>query len=480
MRFLPRPPTALIALLAAVALVGLAWALIMPAWQAPDENAHFAYVQSLSEQGRLPQDAARPLASTEQLRAADAVNSDQTAATLATKPEWDPGAYERWRVTAAALGPADRADGGGPNPAGPNPPLYYAAAAAADELAGGGDIFARLVAMRLLSVALLLVTVSGAWLLAGEVFGRDRGLQLAAAAVAGLAPMVSFISASVSPDAALYALWSIALWLGVRVAQRGLTPSSGTALLAVTGLAVVTKATSWALVPAALFVLAVGARRLATHGRRRALITIAASLSAFLVPVIGWLALLRTQGRAPVEQAAGGGAFDARQFLSYVWQTYLPELPFQTRFSLLTPLPLYDSWVKTGLGAFGWLEVVFPEPLYVVLTAVLVVAAAAALAGLVGARRRVEPAAVGFVALAAIALVAGLHWTEYNVLLGGGKGFSQGRYLFPLIAVVGLAFAQAVRALGPRRRLPALGLLLGALCALQIYSLALVLTRFYA
>ena len=38
-------------LLAAVAVVLAAWALFVPPFQVPDENAHFAYVQSLVENG---------------------------------------------------------------------------------------------------------------------------------------------------------------------------------------------------------------------------------------------------------------------------------------------------------------------------------------------------------------------------------------------------------------------------------------------
>ena len=48
---LPRP---LLLLLAAVAVLGLAWALLVPPWQAPDENYHFAYAQGLAEGAGIP------------------------------------------------------------------------------------------------------------------------------------------------------------------------------------------------------------------------------------------------------------------------------------------------------------------------------------------------------------------------------------------------------------------------------------------
>ena len=82
-----------------------------------------------------------------------------------------------------------------------NPPLYYAYAAVAYLLDHGGTAFGRLYAMRIAGVLLLVVTTIAAWLLAGEAFGRRRLPQLACAAVAGLLPMVTFMSTAVNPDA---------------------------------------------------------------------------------------------------------------------------------------------------------------------------------------------------------------------------------------------------------------------------------------
>ena len=48
------PPRALAALLVLTALVGVGWAFVTPAFQAPDEPAHFGYVQELAEGFDLP------------------------------------------------------------------------------------------------------------------------------------------------------------------------------------------------------------------------------------------------------------------------------------------------------------------------------------------------------------------------------------------------------------------------------------------
>lgn len=227
---LPRSlPGPLLGLLLAVGVVTASWALLLPPWQVPDENYHFAYVQSLAENFELPTGSGESQSS-EQRLAADRSNADQTAQVLATKPEWSRSAYERWKLDDRALAQDARSDGGGQNPAGGNPPLYYAYASLAYWVSWNGDVFDRLYAMRLWSGLLLLVTTAATWLLVGEVVPGDRRLQLAGAALVGFQPMATFMSASVNPDAMLFALWALVFWLGARALRRGLSPGLAAAL----------------------------------------------------------------------------------------------------------------------------------------------------------------------------------------------------------------------------------------------------------
>jgi 4-amino-4-deoxy-L-arabinose transferase-like glycosyltransferase len=474
-------PAPLAALLAAVLVLGLAWALVNPAMQAPDENAHTGYVQSLADGPGLPGDPARQLFSTEQRDAALASNAEQTAAIREARPEWNPQAYDRWRQAQAALTAAQREDGGGPNPAASNPPAYYLLAAGAYKATASGDFFDRLLAARLVGLAWLLVTVVAVWLLAGEVLGRRRPLQLAAAAVAGMAPMMTFVSASVSPDGMMYALWSLALWLGVRVLKRGLTVPAGVALFAAVGLACCVKAQSYALVPGALAVLAVGLRRRRPIAAGPALGLAAASLLGFVLTAGVWYATARGLDRAAAAQvtgATGAGPVQLRELGSYLWQFYLPRLPFQQDFFPQDAGPRFFSvWLQGGWARFGWLEVRFGDPVYWVLGAVTAAVAAGAALALWRTRARLDLAVGLLLALVAGSLLAGLHWSEYRISV---TGFNQGRYLLPLIGIAGLAVAQALTLLPAHRRAAGAAVVLAGLFALQIFSLALVAERFYA
>jgi 4-amino-4-deoxy-L-arabinose transferase-like glycosyltransferase len=474
-------------MLAAVAIIGVSWALILPPFQAPDENSHFGYAQDVAERFELPGDKERKVFSTEAQLAHDRSNSEQSAALLESKPEWSRAAYERWQGEEARLPDSARSDGGGENPATTNPPLYYLYVAPAYLVSGAGDIFDRLYVMRIWTVLLLLVTATGAWLLAGELFGRNRQLQLVAGAFAGLQPMVTFVSASITPDAMLYALWSLALWLGVRILKRGLTLAQGAALLGIVGLAIVTKASSYALLPAALLVLAIGLLRMRAAGNPRVRTVAIVAVLAVAVPVGAWLTTAAVLDRPAVNQvgtetgraAPGLTNFNVRELGSYLWQFYLPRLSFQQQFGGMPDLPVYNVWLKTGWGAFGWLEVKFPPAVYVLLAIFTVAALAGAAVFVLRNRRRVDLAVVAFIALLVLTLLAGLHWTEFRTLVGGTGPFNQGRYLLPLVSLFGASVAAALALIPERRRPAAIGLVVGGLFALQLFSLAIVTGRFY-
>jgi 4-amino-4-deoxy-L-arabinose transferase-like glycosyltransferase len=483
-RALWRPPAPLAALLGAVFALGLAWALVVPPFQAPDEQSHFGYVQSLVSGPGLPGAAGHQAFSSEQLSAQDISNSDQTAAQIHVKPTWSAEEWERWQRLDAGAPQLSRGDGGGSgNPAGANPPLYYAYEAIPYAVFSGGDFFSRVTAMRIASVLWLLATVAGAWLLAGELFGHDRLLQLVSAGVAGLLPMATFVSAQIGPDTMMYALWTLALWLGVRILRRGATTGPTIALLGLVGLATVVKATSYALVPAAVLGLGVTLWRIRAERRRATRLAVGA-LAALVAPVVAWFAIARLGGHAVAAQltdaSSGDGSTNVRELASYLWQYYLPRLPFMDSIDPTGGgVPAFQVFVKQSWGAFGWLEVRFPDGLYTWFGALTALVGLAALARLATRLRRVDVAVTAYLALAVASLLAGLHWTDYHQWLAGGA-FMQGRYLFPLLALAGAATALAIAWLPGRLRAAAAGVVLGGLFALQLASLALVAARFYA
>jgi 4-amino-4-deoxy-L-arabinose transferase-like glycosyltransferase len=478
------PPRSLAALLAVVAIIGVGWALIVPPWQSPDTVAHFGYVESLAQDFRLPGDKHRLGVSSDQLTADGSVGASRGAFyPEASPPNWSRADYDAYLRAENGADPPSASNGGGPNPASTNPPLYYLWGAAGYLIDAGGTAFGRLYAIQLWGVLLLLGTTIAAWLLAGETFGRRRTPQLACAAVAGLLPMTTFISTSVNPDALVITTWTFALWLGARVINRGARAGDCIALCAVTAAAILTKATSYALVVPVALALALGWLSHARPERRHAARVIVLSGLALVLPVLGWLALAHALGRPAINQinsTSGSHPFNIGQFLSYVWQFYLPKLPFLTKFRTTPQLPVYDIWLRQGTGAFGWLSVALPHWVYRVagvLLAALLIAAAVAVARRVRHRRQL--ALLGFYALTLIALLGLLHVTEYRSIIAGQGPILQGRYLLPAVGLLGLAAGAVVVWMPIRWRPSACGLALTGLLVLQTISLATIVQAFY-
>ncbi len=486
-----RPPAPLLALLGTVLVLGWTWALVTPPLHAPDEPEHFSYVQTIGELGRLPGGAGKPF-STELSRAADVTDLSHVVYSVHAKPEWSRLVADAFP---AGAGPAD--DGGGVNNASTYPPLYYAVEALPYAVAEGAGVFTRLSLARMASSLWLLVTVTAAWLLAGELFGRRRLPQLVAAGTAGLWPLMTFVSASVNPDALLIALWTLALWLGVKVLKRGLTPGRGLALGAVAGAALVTKASALVLVPPVLAAVALAAWWGRDAGRGRAAVACALAVGAAALPFAVWTAARTSEGRSPYGQAseisanAGSERFNVREFASYLWQFYLPPLssmkPVQHQFPVISQRPAVNVWLGSGSAVFGWVNVWFPKGVYwaigvaLALVAVLFAAASARwwrAAPRGGRLRRLVPA--GFLVAVGLVTLAALHYTDYSFYAAQKGLFMQGRYLLPLAGLLAAAVGWALLALPRRWQGAAAGIWLGALVVLQVASLGLVLGRWYA
>jgi 4-amino-4-deoxy-L-arabinose transferase-like glycosyltransferase len=475
------PPASLAALLVIVVTIGVGWALTVAPFQSPDELAHFAYAQSLATRFQLPGVKTKSPESSAQIYADDSVGASRGAFFPQTSPPtWDRSAYDAYLARVHGSDPPSPGNGGGPTSASGNPPLYYLYAAVGYLFDHSGTTFGQLYSIRLWGVLLLALTALGGWLLAGEVLGRRRLAQLACAAVIGLEPMLTFMSTAVNPDALTITAWTLGLWLGARVINHRAQTRDVAAMFALAAVAILTKADSYALAVADVFAVFVGWRRRPVGQRRDALPGIGVAALALVAPVIAWLGLAASLGRSAVNQVGSQNApaFNPRQFLSYVWQFYLPRLGFLTPFRATRQLPAYALWYKMGLGEFGWETVALPTWIY---TAGLWIGGAISVVtiALLTRLRGVRLALLAYLVLAWIALLVVLHVTDYRVIINGQGAFVTGRYILPAIGLLGLAVGLIVSRVPLRARPAVCGLVLVSMLSLQVVALSSVLQAFY-
>ncbi len=210
------------------------YAVNVPAWQAPDEPAHFNYIHELATTGQIPV-----------LRAGDydeAYNRALTSQRFPPELSIAPLRYEAHQ-----------------------PPLYYLLGAAIFRVSGG-----ELLPLRLLSVALGALLIVIIYAIVRLIFPGRAELALGAAAFTAFLPMHVAQAASVNNDALAELLLAAILLLAIRylrLALLGPRPPSRWDALAIgllLGLALVTKVSAYVAIPVAL-----AAPLIAWHETRR-------------------------------------------------------------------------------------------------------------------------------------------------------------------------------------------------------------------
>jgi hypothetical protein len=459
-------------LLAVAAVQFAAWLVVLPPLQAPDESAHFAYAQHLVETGHRPPVEGEGQAYSPELQTArlDA-GLGALVGNLSARPYWTRLDERLWSARDAALGPAARI-ATGPDTASRNPPLSYLYSGIGYGAAHGGSLFDRLYAMRLLNLPLYLLTIWLTWWLAGELLGPAPWPRTVAAGAVAVLPQFAFVAAGISPDPLLTVIWAAFTALAVRTVRAGPTAPRAAGLAGLALASVLTHPRGVPLAFLAVLALVLAARR---RLPRRLLVpgVVAAglALAAIVAAVVA----------GGVLDSTAGAHFSVRQFASYVWQFYLPRLPFMSP-AIGPDYSARTAFIETFYGVFASLEVRWPAAVYDVLE-LFTFAGLGALAGvLIRARARLRGQWPVVVLLAAmpVTLVAALHFAAYrNLQIDPTDPIIVGRYLFPLLPLFGVAVAIVVAAL-PRRASVATGtVLLMAGALLSLSGLGMTAVRFY-
>jgi 4-amino-4-deoxy-L-arabinose transferase-like glycosyltransferase len=485
----PRGPRRLAAWLFAIAALNfMCWALITPPFQAPDEIDHFAYTQSLVERGEGPaRSAASPLPRWS--NAEDLVLQDMNFFTDHqvgdTTMPWAPPQEREYLQQVSELH-STAANGGGYETASPHGPIYYAALAPAYAVAGSSPL-AQLTLMRLASALIGALAVLFAFLLVRELAPGRAWLAVLAALLVAYEPMYGFISGAVNNDVGVNAGAAALLFLLFRMARRGVTLPWGLLTGGLLILLPIVKGTALSLYPIAGLALAISVWR---HHRRRADVLgwVGLALGALIVHELS-LHLSGTFHPVATGSASTSGATAvvglAREhplgFLAYLWELFLPRLPFMAPHFPGLGNPAFTIFVKRGWAAFGWYDVLFAHWVYVV---VAVAMTTVPLLGLVAIRREwpfVRRNALDFGLLVAtpLAVMAGFEAAFYTV---GTRPFLPefGRYEFPAIICLAALVVAALHAFGRRWVLPVGVGLAVAMIALSYAAQLLTLTTFYA
>jgi 4-amino-4-deoxy-L-arabinose transferase-like glycosyltransferase len=421
----------LLAIILAYLTLGTLYAVFTPAWQAPDEPAHYNYIKYLADQNRFPilKAGDYPAAYLEEIK----------AARFPPEMSIEPIRYEFHQ-----------------------PPLYYLLVVPVYHLFGGVLLPLRLFSVGLSALSLLVAYWTVRMLAPGQPF-----LALGTAAFAAFLPMHLAMTAAANNDTLAELLLATILLFTIRYLKASTTwsgesPSDAvradTRLLVLlgvtTGLGLVTKSSVYIALP--LVLVAILARHLWLDKPTPSLIMGLRDAAVYLVPALAlalpwWVRNAALYGGLDVlglgrHNQVVAGQLRTAEFVAASGMTQL------VRDFLLTSF-------RSFWGQFGWMGVLLDERLY----QALAILAALALLGFaawllrVWPRRRKMPdwqrAAGGLLALTILLTLSTYLWYNTSFLQ------HQGRYLFRALVPIGLAVALGWREALRRERAVLLAIL---------------------
>ena len=457
------------------------WAVATPSFQVPDEIVHTGYVHYLGETGHVP----RPIATK--------VGYFDLSDELKTAVEGVPFNYQGTpsfdsqrsafieRLLDTDLERNHEQEAGS---AANNPPLYYLAEAIPYEVARASDMYGRLLALRVFSALFAAITAAFTFLFVRELLPGTPWVWTVGGLAVALHPLAGFVSGGVNPDALLWAA-SAGLFLAIaRVLRHGLTRRRALGVGAALAAGLLTKGAMFALLPGAVMALAIGVWRTGNRGRRMALMSATMGIAVGILPYIAWLAVRHLlYGEIPSAGATTGGVsvaagVDLHKEASYIWQVYLPRMPFMN--DLFPGYPLWDVYFEGFVGRFGYFFFNFDDWVnrlgLAVAVVVLALAGLALWRGRAGLGRRLPELATYVVLAVSLLLllgVAGYQFTEREHI-----PFEQTRYLFPLLPLYGALVALAARGAGRYDRVAGLALV-ALLAAHNVFAVLLTIGHYY-
>ena len=415
-------------LLVAAALNVLSWIILIPVWQYPDEQAHFAQVQRVAEvgnslYGNSAFDTSREVAISEEIlgTARDGMGNNKFTyhpeAKLTYQNSQDnPGEHEISSLPKSARSEFVKRE------ATVNPPLYYNLAALVYKLFSWGDLFTRVYAIRIFSALIFLATVFVAYKIGTLIF-KSQHMSLALASIVATKPMLVFATTGALPDTLTILLFSIFILVCLSILQKGWsTLKIGLLILTIASGAATRQnfLISLAVLPFVIFhQLIVNKKSRVTQVTTLILTLAALFIASYFVPALDFIHRFdypESSRKIPDSPLAN--------------LTYLEHLNWTARHSIAEVWPWF--W-----GVYKWLSLTLPPIVYQIINRLVPIA----IFGLVikiflVIKKRDWQNNAWLFFLIFVVMIYFLALTTFDFLHRRNNGFSfgiQGRYFFPVI-----------------------------------------------
>lgn len=409
------------------ALNALAWITIIPVWQYPDEQAHFAQVQNIAQTGFVPQtgfDTSYEIALSEKILSTQRDGQGNNKFTY--HPEY------KLAFTNSTFGPNESLLTSLPresrtqmvkNESTHNPPAYYFLSSFFYKIVNNSDLITRVYAIRLFSLFLFTLNVLTAYKIGKLLFEKNHLLTLTLTSFIAFNPMLIFSSTGILPDPLTNLLFSIVIYFSLKIIKEGLTTLSLLGVFASIVLGLLTRqqfliAVFIAIIPITL--------RLITQPRLLVKVLIFSLISSVPIYISSFVFAPLSFLRAFSAPEIGWPKIN----LIFTQEFYLYFLEFLKK-SFSQTLPWY--W-----GVYKWLSLTLPPLTYQIINRIILVS----IFGLViyylkcFSTKKITSQVVLTTFLIFISVIYFVMFGIWDFFFSRQYGYSfgfQGRYFFPLI-----------------------------------------------
>ena len=419
-------PKLLKLLLFAAFFNALSWIILIPIWQYPDEQAHFAQVQDLAELDYVPAkgfDTSEEIAVSEKIFGTERDGFGNNRYTY--HPEFNInysenniGPYEGYIESLSESSRTNLVKGEATH----NPPLYYFLGSLFYKALGWGDLFTRVYAVRFMSVLLFLATVFVAYKAAFLIF-KNKILQVVLPTLVAFKPMLVFSSTGVLPDPLTNLLFVLVVYLSLKILLRGISKKIILKIAIVVLLGVLTRQQFLISLPVILSAIIYQLFKNRTQLQKYIFPTfsflLAGILLTFLVPQLSYLRNLSVHEI---------GRPDLTLLLK---KSFIDHLKISLNQTYTQTLPWY--W-----GVYRWLSFTLPPVVYQIINRTVLIAFLGVILRIVISvlRRKItdlDKALFFLISSSFIYYVILIVWDYYFKLDYSFSFGLQGRYFFPLV-----------------------------------------------
>jgi len=458
-------------LLIAAIFNGLSWIILIPIWQYPDEQSHFAQVQHAAELGfnshPIPNTSYEVAISEKYLGTQrDEIGNNK----FTYHPEF------KLPYSSTKLGPheeeinnlsKDKRKELVKYEATSNPPLYYFLSSIVYKLFSDGNLFTRVISVRILSLSFFVLSVFIAYKIGEVIFEKKKILPLVLASLVAFKPMLVFSSTGILPDPLTNLIFSATILLSLKIIQKGILIRYIAAGIILFFLGFITRQQAAILLPiiALSILLNLLKRKLFW---KIFIFVISLTLLLLILFYSRFLHVLVPEISIP----------NPRLLLTV---NFITNFKSTIRHSIAEVLPWY--W-----GVYKWLSLTLPPITYQIINRILLIAGIGILikTGSLILSRKIKDFDFYFIFLILISLVYFLAFSIGDYFFQTRYGYTfgiQGRYFFPLVvahlSIVLIGLIQIIKPLFRNYSKLVLALIPLFIIIFNDYTLSFLASKYY-